>query len=260
MKRVATAAILIPPILLVIFRGPDPILYAVVATVACLCFHEFRGIAAAHGARVPGPAGYVAGLLLLIIPGSAVLATLVFAALLGLTLAMRSDNLKESLPAAGAFLLGVTYIFGAWRFAPALRAISAHWLLFALVINWIGDTGAYFTGRFLGRHKMAPRISPAKTWEGCAGSVLSSLLFGVLYVQWALPAVPLGISVGLSLAGNIAGQIGDLLESALKRGAGLKDSGSLLPGHGGWLDRVDSSLFALPVVHQLLLFWQQAQR
>jgi phosphatidate cytidylyltransferase len=92
-------------------------------------------------------------------------------------------------------------------------------------------------------------VSPKKTWEGAIASVAASVLFGVLYMREFLPQVPLVHVLILSAVTNIAGQIGDLSESALKRGAGIKDSGTSLPGHGGWLDRVDSSLFAIPVVY-----------
>jgi phosphatidate cytidylyltransferase len=101
---------------------------------------------------------------------------------------------------------------------------------------------------------MAPRVSPAKSWEGAAGSVAGSMLFGGLYAHYLIPQAPLAGALALAAAGNVAGQLGDLCESALKRGAGVKDSGTLLPGHGGWLDRIDSSLFSVPAVYALLKF------
>jgi phosphatidate cytidylyltransferase len=104
-------------------------------------------------------------------------------------------------------------------------------------------------GKGLGRHGLAPNISPKKTWEGAVASLVGSVIFGIVYLNRALSAVSLLEAALLSVAVNIAGQAGDLAESALKRGAGVKDSSSLLPGHGGLLDRVDSSLFALPVVY-----------
>ncbi len=126
-------------------------------------------------------------------------------------------------------------------------------MLLALALNWIGDTAAFAAGKTFGRRKLAPRLSPAKTWEGAAASFAVSLAFGYLYVRWLLPETPALAGLAVAGAGNIAGQLGDLAESLMKRGAGVKDSGNSLPGHGGWLDRLDSTLFTLPVVHVLLV-------
>ncbi len=117
------------------------------------------------------------------------------------------------------------------------------------MLNWIGDIGAYYVGRSIGRHKLARIVSPGKSWEGAAASLLASMIFGLTFLHWAIPAVPIAEALALTAVANVAGQFGDLCESALKRGAGVKDSGTLLPGHGGWLDRVDSTLFTLPVVY-----------
>jgi phosphatidate cytidylyltransferase len=251
MKRLLTGLLLAPLIAYVVLWGPDPLFLVVVAAVALICFHEYSTLVAAYGVRRPGPPGYVAGLLVLLFPQEPFL-LVVIVALLALLLALAEDNLAGGLPGAGALLLGVVYIFGSLRFASALRLKSPHWLLFALALCWLGDTAAYYAGRVLGRHKMAPRISPAKSWEGAAASVVASLAFGGLYLAWAMPRVPLVEALGLSLAANLAGQLGDLAESALKRGCGVKDSGNLLPGHGGWLDRVDANLFSVPTVYALL--------
>ncbi len=116
-------------------------------------------------------------------------------------------------------------------------------------LNWAGDIAALYVGRSLGRHKLAPEVSPAKSWEGSIASTVTSVIYGALYFPRLLPSAPLAEALGLTVIANIAGQLGDLCESAIKRGAGVKDSGNLLPGHGGWLDRLDSSLFALPVVY-----------
>ncbi|HEY3840842.1 MAG TPA: phosphatidate cytidylyltransferase, partial [Bryobacteraceae bacterium] len=112
--------------------------------------------------------------------------------------------------------------------------------------------GAYYVGRRWGRRKLAPRVSPGKTWEGAMASAVVSAIAGVLALPRLIPGVGFGEALVLALAANIAGQVGDLAESAIKRGAGVKDSGTLLPGHGGLLDRVDSSMFALPVLYGIL--------
>ena len=150
-------------------------------------------------------------------------------------------------------MLGILYIFGSWRCAVGLRDLSPHWLCFALALNWIGDMAAYYAGRTFGRHKLAPKLSPKKTWEGSIASIAAAAALGVLYLHYALPERPVWELLLISALANVAGQVGDLAESAIKRGADVKDSGTLLPGHGGFLDRVDGTLFTLPVVYLWLL-------
>jgi phosphatidate cytidylyltransferase len=177
---------------------------------------------------------------------------LTLAALFIWTALLRSKELWPILPVASATVFGVLYIFGAWRCGVGLRALDPWWLMFALAINWVGDSFAYYGGRAFGRHKLSPSISPGKTWEGTLASLAGTAALGVWFLHWRFPKVELPQALLLCLVANVAGQIGDLCESAIKRGAGVKDSGNLLPGHGGWLDRVDSSLFSVPVVYWLL--------
>jgi len=250
MKRVVTALILIPFIAWVTLASPLPVFLAVLAITGLLAYHEFDQIAAENGIARAGWPGMAAGLFLLLSPDP--LAVTVVIAMLGMTLALRVNNLKAALPAASAFVLGIVYIFGAWRCAANLRAINPHWLLFAMLLSWAGDTAALYIGRPFGKHKMAPVVSPAKSWEGAAGSVAGGMLVGGIYAHYLIPQASLAEALALAAVGNIAGQLGDLCESALKRGAGVKDSGTLLPGHGGWLDRLDSSLFSVPAVYALL--------
>jgi phosphatidate cytidylyltransferase len=248
MKRVLTALLLIPFFCYIVVWAPPWAFLAAVAGVGILCFREYSGLAALHDIPGSGLFGYVAGLLILLLPERDA-AFYVLVAILGMALALRSDELNKVLPAAAALLLGVLYVFGTLRCGVDLRAIHHYWLFFALSLNWVGDIAALYLGRLTGRHKFAPRISPAKSWEGAAASVAASVIYGAIYLPRLLPSVPLAEGLALTAAANIAGQLGDLCESALKRGARVKDSGALLPGHGGWLDRVDSSLFALPVVY-----------
>jgi phosphatidate cytidylyltransferase len=170
-------------------------------------------------------------------------------AILAMSLALRAQDLARSLPDAAALLLGVVYVFGSLRSAVELRAINVYWLFFGLSLNWAGDIAALYVGKLIGRHKLAPHVSPAKSWEGAIASTVASVIYGAIYFSFLMKKTPLAGALALTVVANIAGQLGDLCESALKRGAGVKDSGTLLPGHGGWLDRVDSSLFALPVVY-----------
>lgn len=165
-----------------------------------------------------------------------------------LTLASKRP-LVEALPAAGISSSALLLIALPLSYAVRLHGfhgVGPKLLLFALVITWAGDTVAYFVGRALGKHPLAPQLSPKKTWEGAVASFVGSLLVGMAFSRW------LGISIeqvlAMAGAGNVAGQVGDLLESAYKRSAGVKDSGTLLPGHGGLLDRIDALILAIPVV------------
>jgi len=248
MTRILTAVVLIPFFGYLILWAPPWAFLAAVAAVSMLCFREFAELTSLHEILKPGLFGYAAGLLFLFIPEKDA-TYLVLVAILAMSLALRSRELTDALPAAAALLLGVVYVFGAMRCCIYLRAIDRYWLLFALSLNWVGDIAALYIGRMIGRHKLAPHVSPAKSWEGSIASVVASVAYGAVYFPRLLPNVPLAEALGLTVAANVAGQFGDLCESALKRGAGVKDSGTLLPGHGGWLDRVDSSLFALPVVY-----------
>jgi phosphatidate cytidylyltransferase len=248
MKRVLTALLLIPFFCYIVLWAPHWAFLVIVAAVAVLCFREYSELAALHGIAKPGLFGYAAGLLVLLLPGKDG-AFFVLIAIAAMALALRSREMADALPDAAAVLLGVAYVFGSLRCGVELRSVNPYWLFFALSLNWAGDIAALYVGRAFGRHKLAPEVSPGKSWEGAIGSTVASVIYGAVYFRWLLPATPLAEALGLTVIANIAGQLGDLCESAIKRGAGVKDSGNLLPGHGGWLDRVDSSLFALPVVY-----------
>ncbi len=248
MKRVLTAAVLIPSSIYLVLAAPRAVFVAAALFMAVMCFREYRNLAAAHGAPVWGPLGYAAGAALALAPGDGLLIAVVVV-LIALALGLGGENLAGVLPRASALVLGVLYCFGPWRFAVGLRDLNPYWLLYALGLVWAGDTAAYYAGKAVGRRRLAPRLSPSKTWEGAAASLAASLAFGLIYVSRLLPQVPLVEAACLTAAASVAGQLGDLAESALKRGARVKDSGELLPGHGGFLDRLDSSLFTLPVVY-----------
>ncbi len=248
MKRILTASVMIPVVLYAVLGGIDWLFLLVLAAVAEICFDEYSMITASRE-----PVAYLAGLAILLMPLPWVGLFAVLFTLLMLALAMRSNDLDAGFRRTAAVVLGVIYIFGAWRTATLLRAIDPWWLAFGLVVSWIGDTGAYYVGRRWGRHKLAPQVSPKKTWEGAIASAAVSSIAGGLALPRLIPGVGLAEALLLALAANVAGQVGDLAESAIKRGAGVKDSGTLLPGHGGLLDRVDSSMFALPVLYGILV-------
>ena len=162
--------------------------------------------------------------------------------------------LVEALPAAGISSSALLLVAFPLSFAVRLHGIPAFGpklLLFALAITWAADTTAYFVGRAIGKHPLAPHISPKKTWEGSIASMFGSLVVAYAFSFWI--RIPLPHLLIMAATGNIAGQMGDLLESAYKRSAGVKDSGGLLPGHGGILDRIDALILCIPVIWYYLV-------
>ena len=247
-----TALALIVFAVYLVFLAPSSVFLAAALLVGLLCYWEFSAIVAAHGIDRPGLIGVFMGFSIVLWPHQVFWTAFLFLAS-QLMLLLRRPDLREIIPAGGSVLLGAFYAFVPWRLAVDLRHESIHLLFFALALNWVGDSAAYYFGRQFGKHKLAPVVSPGKSWEGAAASVVASVLFGLIYLGLLLPSLSLFVVAVMAILGNIAGQLGDLVESSIKRGAGVKDSGNLLPGHGGVLDRLDSSMFAVPVVYSLYL-------
>ena len=290
-KRVATAVVLIPLVLLLVLKAPVYWLAIVAAVVALLAIAEFLKLTTHYAVQPMALATYifvVAFFLFLMIASTnytplvettAVLYGLAVASALApfvfLTLAMgvrRADfRLASGYPAAAASSFAFVYIAIPMALLVEIRQqpAGAIWTIYTLLAVWAGDIFAYFVGKSLGRHRMSPEISPKKTWEGAVASIVASVIIGTLWIQHA-PAISSALLrmglidrrdgmfgleqpqlwpiILLSAVVNLAAQLGDLVESLIKRGAGVKDSGTLLPGHGGMLDRIDAMLFAVPVV------------
>jgi phosphatidate cytidylyltransferase len=276
-KRVATAAVLIPIVVGLVLWGSTAWVAVGLALIIVLALFEYFALGDAIGHRayrfwtatcafllvyvqwltVMEPSYQLAGGLTLhreigrFAAGLPGVPEAFFVFVLGiavLTLWTRRP-LVEGLPAAGISSSGLLLVAFPLSFAVRLHGLSEagpRLLLFALVIVWVGDTVAYFVGRAVGKHPFAPHLSPKKTWEGAVASFAGSLLVGFVFTRWI--NAPLAHLLAMAGAGNIAGQVGDLLESAYKRSAGVKDSGGMLPGHGGILDRVDALILAIPVV------------
>jgi phosphatidate cytidylyltransferase len=286
-KRIATAVVLIPIVLLLVLRAPVFMVAIVTGAVALVTVHEFLKLTEAYGVQpLRKPTyGFVALFFLLLVInvgqekpllstdffGIAAAFAAAIATFLFLTIAMRRENLATGYPAAAASAFGFAYVALPLAMLVQLRQqwAGAFLILYLLLVVWAGDIFAYFVGRSVGRHLIAPRISPKKTWEGAAASMIASLMIGggILYysasvstalLQWGLIARRDGMFglerpallplLALTAVLNIAAQLGDLVESLIKRGAGVKDSGGILPGHGGMLDRIDALLFAAPVL------------
>lgn len=156
----------------------------------------------------------------------------------------------------GAFYVGILMGFLGLIASSSTDSISGRYAVFLLVLGtFLGDTGAYTAGRIFGKHKLSPKLSPKKTWEGAAGGFAATTASVFLVRFFMLPGITILVAVLLSFLLSVSCQIGDLAESFIKRGVGVKDSGSLIPGHGGILDRIDALLFGAPVVYFFSLFF-----
>lgn len=236
--------------------APQPVFMAGALLMSLLGYREFINLVKRHSIPGPGILGLLLGVFVLFWPtaplhGISLLTGISILTIAVFIVSLRNSDLREVLPHVACVLLGALYTFAPWRFSIDLRRQSIHLLFFALALNWAGDSTAYYVGRAIGKHRLAPVVSPKKSWEGAIGSVAGSIIFGLLYLGLFMPQIAWWNVVLMAVVANIAGQFGDLAESAMKRGADIKDSGTLLPGHGGALDRLDSSLFALPVVYAI---------
>ena len=279
MKRLITAAVLIPIVLVLVFLGPrwQWLFTLAVAAVAALSGWEYMALSRRCGANPPRIATMVALLALFAVNFEWPDLTPALFGILGLALLVYCTFFKpveETIADASASIFCLLYTGLTLIALPTLReqANGSSLVAFLLCVVWSGDTAAYYAGRAWGRHKMAPSLSPSKTWEGAIASVAGSVLMAAALVglatvmqepsnsailSWLERVFPSAVLaypdeiwywLGLAATINVAGQVGDLAESALKRSAGVKDSGNLLPGHGGVLDRIDALLLAGPVL------------
>ena len=250
------AAILLPVVLGAVYLG-GWWLFALAAVTGALALHEFWLLS--RSLAPLAPAGYVGAALALVGAQVSGLDWMVGGALATFALAFLLKAVSEARAAATAAIsttvMGAFWIGGGLAFLLLLRNLPAHGrlaLYTVLLAVWAGDTLAYLGGRLLGRHKMAPRTSPGKTWEGFVFGTAATVFvsFVALYKQHFL-SIPESIVLGVVLA--VVGPLGDLFESLLKRDAGVKDSGRLLGGHGGMLDRLDAFFFAAPAAYFAIL-------
>jgi phosphatidate cytidylyltransferase len=282
MKRVLTAAVLVPVVLLILFKAPWPFFVLAIAVVIILTLREYLNVTQAYGIEPFRWLAYVVAILVVLaftiynfpwlvpwfLRGFLSWFSLwyLLPIIFGVPVVFRKE-MRMAVPASAMSAFGVIYIAASLGLLIRLRHLpqAEYFIVFMLFSVWGGDIAAYYVGKNFGRHKLAPVVSPNKSWEGAIASVVASVGIALLVFHFregisALfthePDAPtlqpdrLGLIevVLLGLITNIAAQLGDLFESALKRGAGVKDSGTLLPGHGGLLDRIDALLFAVPVV------------
>lgn len=266
MQRILTAIVLVPLVLLLIFFSPRQplLLMGAVLVVAVLALWEYLGLADAMGAKTPR--GTTVACLVILLAAvfrrpdltAPVMGALALA--LFIVCAFRSP-MSRVLPDTAYSVFGLLYVGMAMAtlYLISTQDNGPSLLLFLFLVVWTGDIAALYVGRSLGRRKLAPALSPNKTWEGSLASVGGSVLIAVGLVWLAGALAERSIDalnypgsilhwIGLAVLLNVAAQVGDLVESAIKRGAGVKDSGHLLPGHGGMLDRIDALLLAAPVL------------
>jgi phosphatidate cytidylyltransferase len=264
MKRILTALIALPILLFTVWSSSPYYFVTLTAIAVLLALGEFYSLAAKVRCKPQTITGFCAALV--------IIASFIFeepllsaGALIGLTIVslvvavVRAGELKDSLVSVSATVFGVVYVallagcLAGVRMIPDSRFGTSHLsskaltMFFAIVM--LTDTGAYYTGRTIGRHKLAPRVSPGKTIEGAVGGFVMAAVAGYLSKLVFFPEIPTAHCLILGAIIGVVGQIGDLAESLLKRGSNVKDSGNLLPGHGGMLDRIDSILFSAPVLY-----------
>ncbi len=260
-KRVLSSIVLIPVLYVIVWELPPAYFAGVVALAAGIGQYEFYRMAKGRGIRPLTVIGIVLGVLVSIAidfyqpgfrggRGSAFL--MAFCVLLITVVRLFSSRPVEgAIEDISATLLGIFYVSMLFGFQIALR-VGDHgrqWLMFMYLVIWASDIGAYYVGTSLGRHKLYAKISPKKSVEGLIGGMVAAAGAALLCRVWFLSSVGVREAAVLGLALAAAGTLGDLVESLFKRDAGVKDSGSLIPGHGGMLDRMDSMLFAAPVLY-----------
>ena len=277
-KRVLTALVIVPVTLAAVFFAPAWLFTILALILALLAQREFFDIAEAAKIRAYRWIAYTVTTLLALrmSPPMAILAetghlpvpTLAMILIAGLIAALiravlLPERIDRALSDAGLTALGLLYPGLLLLLVLPIREVpgGAWWLLYLFVVVWSGDIAAYYAGRAWGERKLAPRVSPNKTWAGTVASLLASIVFGGLSLGWIFAhaegrSLFAGLVTGALLAVpfNVAAQFGDLAESVCKRAAGVKDSGQILPGHGGILDRIDALLLALPCLWYYLAF------
>jgi phosphatidate cytidylyltransferase len=260
MKRIITAAVLIPLVLLLLLKGSFLVLVAATALVAELATWEYLFIADCQGSRRTLVLIAIAVIFAAtFFSPSLILPALGFCSLVLVLVCSFGSPLERVLPDSAFSIFPLLYIGLSLATVPLLwvQPNGPSLLIFLFCVVWTGDIAALYVGRNFGRHKLAPQISPNKSWEGSAASVVGSLLIAAALVglaRWPESRAALHFPgslirwLGLAVLLNVFAQVGDLVESAIKRGAGVKDSGAMLPGHGGILDRIDALLLAAPAL------------
>jgi phosphatidate cytidylyltransferase len=253
--RVVSAAVLLPGVLFLLYRG-GYWAAGLLGVAAAICAHEYLTITL----QTLSPVAWFTVLTAVAMPflpvatpahsmqlAVALTGVVLFA---GWTWHLLHHPQADAPVQIAQMLTAFVYGSGGLTSLAAVRMLpeGGWWVVAALVITWGNDTSAYFFGRFLGKHKMYPEVSPNKTWEGFAGGMVGAVGFLFVMRQFFFPALTVVDCFALGILGSILGPVGDLSESMLKRAYGVKDSGRVIPGHGGMLDRIDALIFNAPLV------------
>ncbi len=254
------ALIMVPPVLLFIILGPPLILHLMVLLATFFGLREYHRLVLPQSKWIERVVGTVMGLVLSVGLSLGVFRNIsVFLVIILLILSVLymaiSTDLSSAISNMGLVLFGILFIGFLLAYVSLIRNLpnGRLWTLFLIATVWAGDVSALLVGSVFGKHKLYPKISPNKTFEGLGGSILGSVLVGLAFSFLFLPHLQKGVCIFLAVCMGIFGQLGDFTESMLKRSARVKDSGSLIPGHGGMLDRLDSFLFSAPFLHYSLI-------
>jgi phosphatidate cytidylyltransferase len=267
-RRWLTALILLPLLLLVLFKGGQPFFILLILAVNCLAQWEFLGMFQVEADTFRRMKAIILGSILLLSFSTAQRAsqicnpTGILFVLVGVLFVLflfyliTYDHIVELTKDLMINVLALLYIPLLLGHFIWLRHLNdgQWWIFWLFMVIMAGDTGAFYCGRAFGKTKLYPAVSPGKTWAGAVGGTIAAVIVGAAVAHWALPWESLAFMAGLALVLAIVGLLGDLFESMLKRQAEVKDTSGLLPGHGGMLDRLDSLLFAAPVVLYVRLF------
>ena len=260
-KKIWTGFLIAPALLALIAWGPSLTLPLMVLIATFLGLREFYTLALPRSKTIERVIGITSGLILNFLLAFGNLERtplfLVLILLLLLVLSMGvSETLATTVTRVAVSLFGILYIGFLLSYVSLIRALpdGKVWALFLIVTVWAGDIFAFSSGSLLGRHKLYPKISPKKTYEGLIGGILGSILLATAFALLFLPGVNTRTCALLAVGMGVFGQMGDFSESMLKRSAQVKDSGNLIPGHGGMLDRIDSFLFASPFLYYSLVY------
>jgi len=256
LTRIITGVVLAPLVVLLLFFGPPWAIAGVFTVASALCVYELLAMALPERRfeRVAGVA-LALGLQVAMVLAPVTIVGVLVALLLvpALVVLARTEPIESALTRLLVLWGAFVYIVLPFSFGIELATRLGPWpIVLTLSVVWAGDTGAYFVGKAIGRHKLYPRVSPKKTIEGALGGLVASVLVAVAIVSIWWPVLDVGHAALVGLAGGAAAQLGDLLESLIKRSCGVKDSGAILPGHGGMLDRLDGVIVAFPVMYAMI--------
>jgi len=260
-KKVWMALVMVPPIVFLIAVGPPEVLYLMVVVATFLGLREYYNLTLPHSKRIERTVGIGLGVILSFILSFSDMKEIspflvLMLAILSILFMATSEDLSSTVSKMGMTLFGILFVGFLLAYVSIIRSMvnGRLWVLFLIVTVWAGDISALLIGSLFGRHKLYPKISPKKTFEGLFGSIIGSIIMALAFSLLFFPNTEKRFCIFLAVGLGILGQLGDFTESMLKRSAQVKDSGGLIPGHGGMLDRLDSFLFSAPFLHYSLIY------